>query len=208
MKEKETRTIGIAGSVRGSGVTHLSVALANYAAGGRNEAAAYLELFGHGQMAHWKNTNEIGYFTEHKIHYYPDVCREEIPILLNRGYEKIIMDFGDAYEEFRGEILRCDRKIFLLNLNPWQEFSAGKMVKTLKKDDWGGIEPLYASANAVDCIQEKIEKEYGIKVNEIPAIPNPRHIGSEYFTCLDAIFGCPAVKKKRKKLLIPIRRNG
>ena len=71
-----------------------------------------------------------------------------------------------------------------------------------------GIEPLYASVNAVDCIQEKIEKEYGIKVNEIPAIPNPRHIGSEYFTCLDAIFGCPAVKKKRKKLLIPIRRNG
>lgn len=186
----------------------MSVALANYAAGGRNESAAYLELFGHGEMAHWNKTNEKGYFIDHKIHYYPNVQRKEIPILLNCGYEKMIMDFGDAYEEFCGEILRCDMKIFLLNLNPWQEFAAVKMVKAVQKENWGGIKPFYASVNAISSIQEKVEKEHGIEINEIPTISNPRHIRSEYFTCMDAMLGCPAAKKKKKKLLIPIRRNG
>ena len=90
------------------------MALANYLASGLGEKTAYLELCGHGEVSHWKETNPKGYFTDIKIDYYPDLKREQIPILLNHPYEKIIMDFGDAYLNFREELLRCDGKIFLL----------------------------------------------------------------------------------------------
>lgn len=88
------------------------------------EKTACLELNRLGSFRHWKAVNEKNYFTDAGISYYPDVQKDKIPILLNRDYDKIIMDVGDAYIEFREELLRCDQKIVLLNLNPWQEFAA------------------------------------------------------------------------------------
>lgn len=184
----------------------MSVALANYAAGGLNEKTAYLELFGQEEMSRWKEKNENGYFVDQKVFYYPEFDREQIPILLNRNYEKIIMDFGDAYIQFREEILRCDRKIFLLNLNPWQKFAAEKMVNIVQNKYWGDIEPVYMSVNAQPAEKEKMEKEFGIEITEVPFIKNPRLVMSEEFSCMDFILGSFAASKKRKKPLIPIRR--
>ena len=183
----------------------MSVALANYAASGLSEKTAYLELSKYREMAHWKKTNEEGYFEEYKIHYYPDFKREQIPILLNREYEKIIMDFGDAYSVYREEILRCDRKIFLLNLNPWQKFAAEKMADEIQNKDWGNIHPIYASVNVQKTIKKEIEKKYGIQIMEIPSINNPRLLQSEEFSCMDFMLGQYAAKAKKRKLLIPIR---
>lgn len=189
MKEKNIRTVGIAGSTRGSGVTHLSVALANYAASGLGEKTAYVELGGHSEMMYWKKTNEPGFFTDLGVHYYPDFRREQIPVLLNRDYEKIIMDFGDAYLSFREELLRCDRKIFLLNMNPWQEFAARKLVNTVKGELWGGISPVYGAVKAVKHVKKTVEKENRIRVAEIPLIENPRCVRSEHFSCMDFLLG-------------------
>lgn len=206
-KEKGIKTIGIAGSIRGSGVTHLSVALANYAASGLGEKTAYLELCGHGEISHWKEINQKGYFTDIKIDYYPDLKREQIPILMNCPYERLIMDFGDAYLNFREELLRCSRKIFLLNLNPWQKFAAEKMIRATEEERWGNIEPFYLSVNGQKDVKKKVEKKYAVEVMEVPLIPNPRHIPAENFPCMDSILGNPTARKKRKKTLIPIGRK-
>ena len=64
MKQRNVRSIGIAGSICGSGVTHLSIALANYAASGLGEKTACLELSRHGELRHWKAVNEKNYFTD------------------------------------------------------------------------------------------------------------------------------------------------
>lgn len=205
-KVKSVRTIGFAGSIRGCGVTHLSVAAANYAAGGLNEKTAYLELIGHGEISHWKEKNESGYFVDYNIHYYPDFKREQIPILLNRDYERIIMDFGDGYNDFREEILRCDKKIFLLNLNPWQKYAAEKMVNTVQDEHWGDIQPVYMSMNAQKTEKEAIEKKFKIRITKLSLIQNPRSIRSEEFSFMDSIMGYAAVNTKRKRPFMPIRR--
>lgn len=188
-------------------MTHLSVALANYAASGQGEKTAYLELGGHGEIAHWKKKNEKGYFTDLGIHYYPDFKREQIPILLNQEYEKIIMDFGDAYLSFREELLRCDKKVFLLNLNPWQEFAAKKLLDNLQNKDWGGIRPLYAGVNVQKTQIQNVEKNYKIQIMKIPIIENPKCIQTEEFSCMDFILEDAAAKIKRRKSLIPIRKK-
>ncbi len=68
------------------------------------------------ELSRWKTPGKSGYFTEKGVHFYPNVKREDIPILLNRDYKRLIFDFGEKYLFFREEILRCDRKIFLLNI--------------------------------------------------------------------------------------------
>lgn len=188
-------------------MTHLSVALANYAASGLGEKTVYVELGGHGEIAHWKTANEQGFFTDLGVCYYPDFKREQIPVLLNQGYEKIIMDFGDVYLSFREELMRCDRKIFLLNLNPWQEFAAKKLIRTVQNDDWGGIRPIYAGVNAKELTKRAVEKEYKLQIAEVPTIQNPRCITSDAFFCMDFMLGRIAGKAKRRKSLLPIRRR-
>lgn len=198
------KSIGIAGSIRGSGVTHLSVALANYAVSGLGKKTAYLELHANGEIAHWKMAGTKGYFTDKKIHYYPKLERGQIPILLNDDYECVIMDFGDEYISFREEMLRCDRKVFLLNINLWQNFYAKKLLDVVQKEDWGNIQPLYASANAQKKLKREMEKSYGIQIENIPLIQDPACITSDKFACLDRILGHSAAKAKRKNLPIPI----
>lgn len=189
------------------------MALANYAASGLSERTAYLEIHGHGEIFHWKKTNESGYFTDGGIHFYPNLKKEQIPILLNRDYDRLIMDFGDAYDVFREELLWCERKVFLLNLNPWQEFAARKMVNTAGEESWGGIRPVYAGVNPQKKIQKNIEKECRIRIMEVPFIANPGMVGEEAFAFMDFILGSPAAKEKngrpakRKKLLLPARRR-
>ena len=201
------KSIGIAGSSRGSGATHLSVALANYAASGLGEKTAYLELNGHKQIGHWKNAGEDGYFQDLRVHYYPNLKKEEIPIILNRDYDRVIMDFGDAYASFREDLLRCGRKVFLLNLSRWQKFEAEKMINSVQRKDWGGIQPVYASVNAQKEIKREIERKYGTQIESIPLLPDPGRIHSNDFACMELILGYPAAKVKRKKSLIPFRRK-
>ncbi len=183
------------------------MALANYTASAQNEKTAYLELNGHGQMANWHQINRNGFFEEQKIHFYPDVKKEQIPILFNYGYDNLIMDFGDRYLSFREELLRCDRKAVLLNLNPWQKFAAEKALHEMRQKNWGSMQPIYAGVNVQKAVKEAIQKEYGIAIIEIPNIPNPRRIRRDEFSYMELILGCPAVKVKRRKSLIPIIRK-
>lgn len=206
-KEIVTKSVGIAGSIRGSGATHLSVALANYAASGLGQKTAYLELDGHGEIAHWKETNKQGYFTVNGVHYYPNVKRDQIPILLNYDYEWIFMDFGDEYRLFREDLLRCDRKIFLLNLNPWQEFYAKEMLRAVLQKNWGGIQPVYAGVKMQYEEKKRMEREFGIMVTQIPLILNPNCVMAEQFSFFDAMLGRFAAGRKRKRSLIPKRRR-
>lgn len=201
------RSIGIAGSIRGSGATHLSVALANYAASGLGKKTACLELNGHGEMRRWKEAKEGGYFEDGGIQYYPDVKEEQIPILLNRAYDTILMDFGDAYEQFRMEMLRCERKVFLLNLNPWQTFAAEQMICAVKEERWGGIQPFYAGMHMQKAIREALEQKYSIKIAEVPFLPDARSIPADAFSCLDAVLGRQPAATKRKKSRKPFWKN-
>ncbi len=178
----------------------MSVALANYAASGLGERTACLELGGHGELAHWKAVNAKGYFTDKRIHYYPDFKKEQIPTLMNSGYEKIIMDFGDAYKSCQGELLRCDRKIVLLSLNSWQKFAAEKMLEQIQSEEWGNAEPIYASVHAVKAVKRAIEREYQILVTELPILPDPACISRKEFSYFDLLLGRDAANHKKKKL--------
>lgn len=183
------------------------MALANYAASGLGEKTACLELGGQQEFGRWKTAGREGYFTEAGIDYYPGLDKTQIPMLLNCGYEIIIMDFGDDYRNASGELLRCDRKIILLSLNPWQEFAARKLVQTVQSAEWGNAVPVYAGVHIQKPVKKALEKEFGISVLTLPVIPDPVCIRAEEFPCMDLILGRRTENNKRKKARIPIRKR-
>ena len=185
----------------------MSVALANYAASGLGEKTACVELSGHGELKKWKEAGTAGYFSDHQVCYYPDFPREKIPILLNQGYETVILDFGEAYERYREEILRCHRKIFLLNLNPWQKSAAEKMIGTVQGENWGKIQPYYASVLAGTTEKKAVEKEFKIHIDAVPIIKNPRCVEAELFSYMDHALDRTDFATAKKKRLIPIKRK-
>lgn len=187
-------------------MTHLAVALANYAVSGLGKKTACVEIGGHGQLSQWKKAGSEGYFKDQEVYYYPDFSKERIPVLLNMDYERIILDFGDSYINCREEIMRCDSKIFLLNLNPWQEFAARYLVRTVQTELWGGIQPIYGAVHASPKIRKTVEKILQIKVEEIPFIQDPCCVAGNMFSKLNLLLGATTTKRE-KKLRIPTRRK-
>ncbi|MBO5372187.1 MAG: hypothetical protein J6A75_05640 [Lachnospiraceae bacterium] len=187
-------------------MTHLAVALANYTTSGLGEKTACVEIGGHGQLSQWKKAEKDGYFTDQGVFYYPDYSKERIPVLLNMDYERIILDFGDAYLSCREEIMRCDRKIFLLNLNPWQTFAARYLLRMVQTELWGNMQPVYGAVNASHKVKKAVEKEFQIKVEEIPIVQDACCIQGKYFSVFHLLLGNTAVTRK-KKLRIPNRRK-
>lgn len=163
-------------------------------------------MYGHGQLSQWKKANDEGYFMEQGIYYYPDFGKDKIPMLLNMEFDKIIMDFGDAYLSYREEIMRCDRKIFLLSLNPWQNFAAKYLVRTVKNEEWGGIQPVFGAVAASEGIKREVEREYQIHIRHVPVLPEPCCIPGSAFADLGALLSSASVQKE-KKLRIPIIRK-
>lgn len=171
------------------------------------EKTAYVEVGGHDELGRWNLPAEEGYFQYQGVYYYPKFQKEKIPVLLNQDYEKIIIDFGDEYQMFRDEILRCDVKIFFLNLNPWQYFAAEKLLNELEKAEWGNITPIFASVAAVEKEKKRAEHMFGIRIEQIPIINNPLCVEMIQFSCLEQILRFPAAKKRRKRLRMHTVKN-
>lgn len=185
----------------------MSVALANYAASGLGERTACVELGGRGEFRYWKKAGNEGYFVDQGICFYPDFPKEKIPILMNRGYESIILDFGESYLDCREEILRCHRKVFLLNLNPWQKEAARRLLAAVQGEEWGNIVPYYAGLHMDSKLRTALEREFHINIEELPVIRQPLRVEAELFSCMDRILARSISGPFKKKLLIPIRRK-
>lgn len=139
----------------------------------------------------------MGFFEEKRVHYYPDVKKEDIPIILNRDYEKVIFDFGEKYLSFREEILRCDQKIFLLNLNIWQKFAAERLLLELKEQDWDSVTPLFVSFHDNEKVKSQIEREYQIKVLKLSGIEDAFGVSAQSFSLMNRLLG-ESIPTKRK----------
>ena len=58
-------------------------------------------------------------FDIHGVDYYPDITPDELPELYNQGYHILLLDFGSFNECCINEFLRCDRKLVIGSLAPW-----------------------------------------------------------------------------------------
>ncbi len=185
------------GCEHGCGVTHLSIALANYCASKLQGKTACLELNRPGNfLALSPGLSPLSVpqttfcdtgFSIYGADYYPTVRADDIPLLLNADYSYYILDMGDVSQADWNEYLRCDRKLIIGSLAPWKrscyESLFCKYSTSLKNG--GGFVYLVQTGNRHDITD--FAKKNGISMERIPFLPNPFQIGREHFAFLEQL---------------------
>lgn len=170
----------------GCGVTHLSIALANYMQSVLGRKTAIIELSGQYELRDMLQKEGGNKQKLLGICYYTDICVGQIPEIMNSRYEAFVLDLGSDYQSVREEFLRCDRKIITGSISPWKvsayEHSLKEIIATENYESW---EFLALFANLLD--KKKIQKRYGVRLISIPWIENPFYLKKEDMCFLQKI---------------------
>lgn len=163
------RTMGIIGSCRSVGVTHLAVWTANYLTGVRRERTAVLEWNTHGDFDRMgqfcKGDGKKGLYRILEVDYYAQAGMEELADCLNKDYQYIIVDYGEITGHKLLDCARCDLKVIVGSLSEWQ---AEAFLKIIREDEKRDRSWKYAAAFGSEETRESIEKSYRIPVWRIP----------------------------------------
>lgn len=189
---KEHLIIGIAGTAAGLGVTHLCIALANYTASKQRKKTACLEL------AATKSFEQLGlchlvhkevkdaahhYFKIHDVDYYPNIQKEDLPLLTNSGYEILILDFGTLNNTCLDELFRCDRKFLLCSSAPWRKSELSSCLSSfgvINKMEF--LLYLIKYGNKLDLARLALDCSIPYEqLHIVPFLQNPFHIEKEWF---------------------------
>lgn len=190
-------TIGVIGCGPGSGVTHLTIALSNYCSSRLRQNTACLELHSRNELSqlspqpdvhtHCDRQHTHSGFRIQKVDYYPSVCSEMIPVLLNRGYGYLILDLGNIKEADHQEFLRCDKKLVLGSLSPWKKEKYQEFFHTFDKTmNLGeGFHYLVQTGTYRNILD--FSRTNHIFMRNVPFINNPFHIEKELFLFLQEL---------------------
>lgn len=170
---KDWRTMGVIGAGRGTGVTHLSVWMANYLTGVRRERTAVLEWNRHGDFAAMErfcmaeaDKTGIRSFRILDVEYFPDAGAEALAFCMNEAYCRILFDYGEITGESILECARCDRKVMVGALSEWQAkiFLDEVKRKTERDQSWS-----YAAAFGSEETRRQLEKTFRVNCLRIPS---------------------------------------
>lgn len=169
------------GCCPGIGTTHLSISLCNYCASKLGKKTAYIEFH--------KREEISQLFLEqpcqlHGVDYFPVATSDEVPALLNGGYQYLIFDMGTFGEADFQEFLRCDRKVLVGSLAPWksnyyQDFFLYSANTTYLGE---GLKHFVQMGSAKEI--KRFLKKYGVSkasIHQLPFIKNPFCIEAAQF---------------------------
>lgn len=188
--KKRPKIYAIAGVNHGNGVTHISLALANYCHSKLMEDVTFIEVTN--QSCIFDLVNEREKIINNSVLYlykgvkYLTACTVEEAkeyILSARGI--CVMDIGELDDVSRELLVLAERKIIVGSIRPWKqrEFIEFLIEKIVNKIDTRGILFLCDGINRKE--KKKIDKIIDIRLYEKPIINNPFYIKKEEFEKMD-----------------------
>lgn len=172
--EVHKTTIGLVGTHRGVGVTHVGILLANSLRKSRGIAIAYIEM---GEKSHVKylaekcqsNTCIQGKDKSLqicKVSYYMSVNDTKLISILNEPYDCFILDFGSELKNNKNEFLRCHIKLVVGNLIEWKRIELENFVVRNREiagfHDW-----LYFIVFGRKEDMAEVQKQLDIRLNSV-----------------------------------------
>lgn len=163
--ERNERIIGVTGTFRGVGVTHLSVLVAEFLSK-KGKSVAFVSF---------NQLDEKNVFFEQmekkrkNLKIYRGIKKAELLSVLNQGYQHIVIDFGIMREGYLEELLRCDKKLMVFQysvLRKETEIDILKRCDSFLKD--GNMDFVFNLCNKGES--QKVIKElrkFGIKANVV-----------------------------------------
>lgn len=121
-------------------------------------------------------------FDIHGVDYYPDITPDELPELYNQGYHILLLDFGSFNECCINEFLRCDRKLVIGSLAPWNIRQYRELLESISHYTNLG-EGFYCLTRTESPKQIRdFSRLYQISISSVPSIPDPFYIKKEHFS--------------------------
>ena len=122
-------------------------------------------------------------FQIHDVDYYPNVQKEDIPLLTNFGYEILILDFGRIHTDCLEELFRCDKKFLLCSNAPWRKTELIHCLSSypqLRELEFLLFMVSYGTKRDMTRFAFDCSIPYG-QLRSIPFLPNPFHIEKDCF---------------------------
>lgn len=199
INEKENtilQTIGITGAQKGVGVTHLSIMLSNYINAKCNKNVSILEMNQTGAFEELKKCyvtkdyikHEQGYdsFSIAGVTYYYKVGKEMLGIIYNQCKDYLIIDFGKNNEEYTKEFIKCNIKIVVGNLNPWNKSKLIACMESFIVMDYLKKIKYVSRFGGHDDVKQ-IKNSYKTSIYTAPFEPDPFLIHGGNFDFLDEL---------------------
>lgn len=190
-------TIGIVGCSSGSGVTHLGIALSVFCSSKLRKRTAFIELHTRNEISQlvpdyiFQNpacmSQTHPHFSLHGIDFYPCASSNDIPFLLNLGYEYIIMDLGCQTEAIFSEFFRCDRKLVLGSLSSWKIRDYQKCLESFQQNVSLGEGFFYLVQSGIFKNISHFSRSWHITMHNVPFINNPFLISKEVFVFFETL---------------------
>lgn len=181
-KIKKTKTrvvIGLIGTHRGVGVTHVGIMLSQYISEELSGKTAFLECnknndFRYIQMAYEdiKEPNLKKMFMIYNVTYYMNVRVHELTELLNQDFEYIVLDLGSDFQVNKEEFLRSDIKFVIGSLIEWKRDRFMEFLESNQKlhrgEQWKYL-VVFGLAKEI----RQLKKRWNYNINSIPFEADP-----------------------------------
>lgn len=191
---KHTISIGIVGSDSGVGVTHLSIMLANYLASKkqRSVAAADFSESRSYEVLHrlyedmMPEEIDNPSFRIHQVDYYSGIVPIDIAMLLQMGYEYVIMDLGRMCSRSLEEAKRCHIRILLGGCCEWRKNHLMDAIERWILPEREFVWQI-AAFLGIDTVKEQIEHQFAVQIQRIPYEEDPFVLHRNHFAPLSKL---------------------
>lgn len=176
--EKRPCKIGVMGSGRGNGTTHLAIMLANYCANGCGLATAAIEYGSHRDYMKIcdetrTRAEDIRHFSYKGIVFHTCCSSMEVANCLLEKKDVVVLDLNACDEAALEEFFRCDIRIAVGAVSLWKLAELQKMMKRLESTEY-----VLAVVSPDDRRLKEILDGRQTFFN-IPIEPNPFYITSD-----------------------------
>lgn len=174
--------IGVVGTHRSAGVTHLCIMLATYISDILGKRTAVLECNQHSDFAYIQQAYEGNLkkakckeFIIYNVMYYKCVNEKEIADIMNDNYDYIIIDFGSDLDQYSNEFLRCNSKLIVGSLCDWKRHKFYSFLRKAENMN-GYLKWQYLMLFGEKEEIKEVQHDLNIMVNSIPYEPDPFRI--------------------------------
>lgn len=106
---------------------------------------------------------------------------------MKQQYQYCILDFGYPTSYMLPELIRCNRKVLLLNVSLWKAPQLEKFALQLQRYHLSWDDLKIIGMGGINKDYERLYRNYGIHAVPMPSLEDPFHITSKEFRFFEQI---------------------
>lgn len=185
--------IGIAGTQRGAGCTHLALELANYACRKENRRVTLAGFDEDGLIGLLHDRAEVrdGNLTAERngICIIPEISPDGVKLLKARNRDLVILDLPKEGTLLQELMAVCDRRVILGSLAPWCSIHYRRFMRDSFEANGRAWNALYFSRTLAAEEEESFRNEFHTRIRELGELSDPDRIDAGDYRLMRLILG-------------------